>query len=121
MLVPLHEHRVQRPVEILAAADAGRLQRRERIEHRAGADRNARRPQRAGEMQDVVGKSAREIRSVNHLDDYSAARSSARTWSSSSLALPPSMRAMSSWYFNNTPSVSLTVAGSSAAASSSAS
>ena len=41
MLVPLHEHRVQRPVEILAGADAGGLHRFERIEHRARPDRNA--------------------------------------------------------------------------------
>ena len=58
MLVPLHEHRVQRPVEILARADAGRLDRRERIEHRAGPDRNAGRAQRAREIDDVLGEAA---------------------------------------------------------------
>ena len=37
VLVPLHEHRVQRPVEIVAGADAGRLHGCERVEHRARA------------------------------------------------------------------------------------
>ncbi len=58
VLVPLHEHRVQRPVEVLAGADAGRFDRRERIEHRARPDRNAGRAQRAGEIDDVLGEAA---------------------------------------------------------------
>ena len=58
VLVPLHEHRVQRPVKIVARADAGRLHRFERIEHRAGPDRNAGRAQRAGEVDDVLGEPA---------------------------------------------------------------
>jgi hypothetical protein len=41
VLVALHEHRMQRPVKILAGADAGGLHCRERIEHRARPDRNA--------------------------------------------------------------------------------
>ena len=97
MLVALHEHRVQRPVEILARADAGGLHRRERIEHRARPDRNAGRPQRTREIDDVLGELAlHKLSSLTGDMDYSAARSSERTWSSSSLAFEPSMRAMSS-------------------------
>src|SRR5580692_9207867 len=51
--------------------------------------------------------------------NYSAARSSDFTSSSSSLTLEPSSLAMSSWYLSSTPSVSETVAGSSATTSSS--
>ena len=58
MLVPLDEHRMQRPVEILAGADAGGLHRFQRIEHRARPDRNAGRAQRAGEIHDVFGEAA---------------------------------------------------------------
>ena len=55
MLVPLHEHRVQRPVEILAVADLRDLHGFQRIEHGAGPDRNAGRAQRAREVEDVFG------------------------------------------------------------------
>ena len=58
VLVPLHEDRVQRPVEILARADARRLDGLDRIEHRARADRQAGGPQRAGEIGDVLGEAA---------------------------------------------------------------
>ena len=58
VLVPLHKHRVQRPVEILARADAGGLDRFERVEHRARADRDAGRTQRTGEVDDVFGEAA---------------------------------------------------------------
>ena len=58
MLVPLHEHRMQRPVEIVARADAGRLHRFERIEHRARPDRNAGGTQRTREIDDVLGEAA---------------------------------------------------------------
>src|SRR5258708_2533364 len=113
MLVALHEHRVQRPVEILARADAGGLERGQRIEHGAGADRNAGRPQRAGEVEDVLRQPSVRTRRA-----HSAALELARSSSISSLALAPSMRAMSSWYLSRTPSVSVTVAGSSATTSS---
>ena len=91
VLVPLHEHRMQRPVEIRARADAGDAQGVERIEHRAGPDRNPGRAQRAREVDDVFRQSA-----VGHRRSHSAARSCVRTSSSSSFALVPSMRAMSS-------------------------
>jgi predicted metal-dependent enzyme (double-stranded beta helix superfamily) len=55
MLVPLHEHGVQRPVEIIAGADARRLYRFERIEHRTRPDRNPRRAQGARKVEDVIG------------------------------------------------------------------
>ena len=57
LLVPLHEDGVQRPVEIVALADAAPLDRRDRIEHRPGPTagrpraargRNARCSRRAG-------------------------------------------------------------------------
>ncbi len=59
MLVPLHEHRVQGPIKIIAGADAGGLDRFERIEHRARPDRNAGGAQRAGEVDDVLREAAR--------------------------------------------------------------
>ena len=92
MLVPLHEHRVQRPVEILAVADAGDADRFQRIEHRAGPDRNAGGAQRAREVEDVFGEAALGF---GH-DCHSAARSSDFTSSSSAFTLVPSSRAMSS-------------------------
>src|SRR5262245_52115901 len=58
VLVALHEYRVQRPVEIVARADARRRHRGKRVHHRAGTDRNAGRPQRAGEVDDVLGQPA---------------------------------------------------------------
>ncbi len=58
MLVPLHEHGVQRPVKILFGADAGRFHRLEPIQHSARADREAGDAQRAREMHDVVGETA---------------------------------------------------------------
>ena len=90
VLVPLHEHRVQRPVEILAVADARDAERLQRVEHRAGPDRNAGRAQRAREVEDVFGEAA-----IGH-GSYSAARSSDFTSSSSAFTLLPSSRAMSS-------------------------
>src|SRR5208282_4234351 len=58
MLVPLHEHCVQRPVKILARADARGFHRFERIEHRTGPDRKSSRAQRAGEVDNVFGEPA---------------------------------------------------------------
>ncbi len=90
MLVPLHEHRVQRPVEILAVADAGDAHGFQRVEHRARSDRNAGGAQRAREVEDIFGQAA-----IGH-ESYSAARSSDFTSSSSAFTLLPSSRAMSS-------------------------
>src|SRR4029077_9279586 len=58
MFVPFHEHDVQGPVEILTGADAGGLQGFERIEHGAGAYRDAGGAQRASKIKDVLGKPA---------------------------------------------------------------
>ncbi len=82
---------------------------RQRIQHRAGTDRNTGGPQRAREVDDVLGEPAamlccrlHHVRTVPLRGEalaprrHSAARSSARTSSSSSFALLPSMRAMSS-------------------------
>ena len=91
VLVTLHEHRMQGPVEIRAGADAGDTQRVERVEHRARTDRNPGRAQRTCEVDDVLCQSA-----VGHRRSHSAARSCVRTSSSNSFALLPSMRAMSS-------------------------
>ena len=92
----LHEHRVQRPVKIVPRADAGRFDRRQRVEHRTGTDRNPGRAQGAGEVNDVFGEAAGLLRHGNSPLSYSAALSSARTSSISSFALVPSRRAMSS-------------------------
>ena len=58
VLVPLHEHGMQRPVEVVAIADARHLQGFQRIEHRAGPDRHAGRAQRTREVEDVLGEAA---------------------------------------------------------------
>ena len=58
VLVPLHEHRVQRPVEILAVADARDAHALPAHRARAGPDRNAGRAQRAREVEDVFGEAA---------------------------------------------------------------
>ena len=58
MLVPLHEDGMKRPVEVLARADPRRLDRRNRIENRAGADRQTRGPQGPREIGDVVCEAA---------------------------------------------------------------
>ena len=114
--MPLYEHRVQCPVKILTRADTRGLNGCKRVEHRARPDRNARRAQRAGKIEDVFGKPAgvlshsasyrssprwREPNSDsrfggNERIDYSAARKSDFISSSSSLTLLPSSRAMSS-------------------------
>ena len=94
MLVPLHEHGVERPVEILARADTGRRHGGERIEHRARPDRNAGGAQRAREIHDVGGKPSR-LRSVGHSPTPPPAVRRAPA-SSNSFARVPSMRAMSS-------------------------
>ncbi len=99
VLVAFDEHRMQRPVKIIAGADAGRLHRFERIEHRAGPDRNAGGAQRAGEVDDILGEAAllfSHLRFGHERRIHSAARSSDFTSSSSSLTLQPSRRAMSS-------------------------
>ncbi len=59
MLVPLHEHGMQGPVKIIAGADARGLDRFERIEHRAGPDRNASGAQGTCEVDDVLREAAR--------------------------------------------------------------
>ena len=62
MLVALHEHGVQRPVEILARADARRLHRFERIEHAPGPTGMPARAQRAREIDDVLREAAASAR-----------------------------------------------------------
>ena len=55
MLVALDEDRLQRGVDIGAVADLDHLQRVQGVDHRAWADRNPGRAQRAGKADDVVG------------------------------------------------------------------
>ena len=104
----------------LARRRAHRAPRRARPEcrPRAARARNRRCSRRAGRP--VGSATVTASTSAPGMPQSLAARSS-RALSSSSLALVPSMRAMSSWYFSSTPSVSETVAGSSATTSSSAS
>ena len=58
VLVSLHEDSVKRPVKVLACADPCRLDRRNGIENRPGADRKTGNPQGACEIRDVVCKTA---------------------------------------------------------------
>ncbi len=58
VLVLAHEHRMQRPVEVAAPTEARNRHGFKRIEHRAGSDRDAGSPQRAGEIHDVLGEPA---------------------------------------------------------------
>ncbi len=90
VLMPLHEHSVQRPVEILAVADLCDVERFQRIEYRAGPDWKAGGAQRARKVENIFGETT-----VGHRS-YSAARNSDFTSSSSALTLLPSSRAMSS-------------------------
>ena len=53
LVAAVDEHRMQRPVEVAAPAEADRLQRAQAIEHLARPDRQPRRPERTGEMHDV--------------------------------------------------------------------
>ena len=53
MLVLLDEDGVQRGVEVAAIAETRRLDRGDRVEHGAGAERHARLAQRAGEIDDI--------------------------------------------------------------------
>ena len=58
LVAPVHEHGVQRPVEILAPLEADGLQRAKRLDHAARADRQAGGAERAGEVHDVAGEAA---------------------------------------------------------------
>ena len=66
MFVALHKDRVQRPVEILARGQAGGLDRVERIDRRARPDRQPCPPQRAGEIDNVVGEASRSVCHVRY-------------------------------------------------------
>jgi hypothetical protein len=55
LLALLHEDRMQRPIEILARRESGRVHGADRVDHRSRADRQASLPQRPREMHDVVG------------------------------------------------------------------
>ena len=62
VLMLLDEDSVQRGVKVLPIPDARRLDRRERIEHRARTQRDARLAQGAGEMDDVLRQDAAACR-----------------------------------------------------------
>ena len=66
MLVLLDEDGVQSGAEIFALAEAGRLDGRHRVEHRAWADGQAGGAQSAGEMQDVLGQRALALAALRH-------------------------------------------------------
>ena len=103
----LDEDRVQRRVKVLSIPNARRLDRRERIEHRARPDRNASFTQSAGEVDDVLRQDAAACRfglyqrahfglARSHSDPISSRRSSARVSSISVCAFAPSIFAISS-------------------------
>ena len=56
--MPLHEHGMQCPIEILARADPRRLDRRNGIENRPRSDRQTCGPQGSREIGDVVRETA---------------------------------------------------------------
>src|SRR5689334_4503169 len=58
MLMALHEHGVQRPIKILARADAGDFQSFQSIEHGARSDGDPGGAQRARKIDDVFGEPA---------------------------------------------------------------
>ena len=66
MLVPFHEHRVQRPVKVLARADARGLHRFECVDHRTRPDRNPGRAQGAREIKNIFRKPAVALRHLRH-------------------------------------------------------
>ncbi len=58
VLTLAHEHRMQRPVEVLAVGNACDLDGAHRIDHGCRPRRHAGLPQRAGEMDDIVDDTA---------------------------------------------------------------
>jgi hypothetical protein len=58
MFVALNEYGMERPIKILARADARHFQSFERVEHGAGSDRDSGSAQRAGEIDDILGEAA---------------------------------------------------------------
>ena len=58
VLMLLDEHRVQRGAEVTPIAEAHSLDRGERVQHRARAERHAGLAKRAGEMDDIFGERA---------------------------------------------------------------
>ncbi len=62
VLMLLHKDSVQRGVKVLSIPDARRLDRRERIEHRARPEGNPGFTQGAGEMEDVLRQDAAACR-----------------------------------------------------------
>ena len=116
VLVLLDEDRVQGGVEVLPIAEARRLDRGERVEHRARSERHAGFAQRAGEVDDVfasapagsardrgLGFGMQRPSNQSRLSRFqcgrypiSSRRSSARVSSISTCAFAPSILAMSS-------------------------
>ena len=89
MFVLLDEDRVQRRVEIGAVADPRRLDRLQRVEHAAGADRQARLAQGAREIEDVLGEpsgAARRLRDRFVVADGCAVNGVSRLYSAQPLA-----------------------------------
>jgi hypothetical protein len=105
MLVALDEDRFQRGEDVGAVADLDHLQRVQRIDDRAGPDRNAGRAQRAGKADDVVGDLAGggiEVIDGHGLASTSHARhSGARRLRSAS---PESITTMELWIPGLSPS-----------------
>jgi hypothetical protein len=58
LVAAAHEDAVQGPVEVVAAREAHRLERVERLDHAAGADGQAGGAQRPGEVHHVAGEAA---------------------------------------------------------------
>ncbi len=101
VLMARNQHGMQRPVEIVAVADAGRQHRLDGVLDGSRADPHAGLAQRSREIDDVVGHAAFGRHLVSFADRirhgvYSAAASSALTSSRMRRPSPWPMRAMSS-------------------------
>jgi hypothetical protein len=58
LVAAVHEHRVQRPVEVVALLESGRFDRLDGAQHLARTDAQAGGAQGAGEVHDVIGEPA---------------------------------------------------------------
>src|SRR5262249_28889698 len=109
---PVDKDRVQRPVEVAAIGDADHAHRGDRVDDLAGSHRQPGGAQRTRKMHQIGDKAAvPAVAAAAPQAPRTAAAISALTCSSSRAASLPWMRAMSSWYFRSTPSVSLTASG----------
>src|SRR5262249_50426962 len=118
LIAPIHKNRMQRPVEVVALLEPRRLDRLDGTQHLAWPDTQAGGAQGSREVGDVgrervAARLRRRLGNRQRVHQPSGwAAMSDFTLRRISAASEPCSRWMSSWYFNNTPSVSLMVLGS---------